>query len=67
MKCLRNPTSGKVKRVSDLEASRLARYGWRYISKSEFKRGVVETSLDRARLRLDPKGREVANGSLARS
>jgi len=40
MKCLRNPVSGEICRVTETEAKRLASYGWEYITKGEYKRHV---------------------------
>lgn len=37
MKCLTNPVDGVCKRVDYIEAQRLASYGWRYISKEQYK------------------------------
>lgn len=48
MKCLRNPLTGEVKRVQDPEASRLARYGWHYVTKSVFKAWVIENAKRKA-------------------
>lgn len=50
MKCMRNPTTGEVKRVQDPEASRLARYGWQYVPKSVFKAWIVSNAKDKAKL-----------------
>jgi len=36
-KCIRNPKSKEVKRVSDDEAQALVNKGWKYISKSEYR------------------------------
>lgn len=36
-KSLRNPITGECKHVASHEATRLRRYGWEYISLSEFK------------------------------
>ncbi len=38
MKCLRNPITGELKRVSEPEGRRLAAYGWTYVPKGEWKR-----------------------------
>lgn len=40
MKCLRNPMTGEVRRVSDKEARHLASYGWTYTTKSVWKAEV---------------------------
>lgn len=37
-KCLRNPRTEEVVRVSNEEADQLARKGWTYIGKMEFRR-----------------------------
>lgn len=37
MKCLINPMDGSMKRVDEVEAKRLASYGWRYASKEQYK------------------------------
>ena len=40
MKCLRNPIDNTIRRVTEAEGRRLARYGWEYVSKGEWKRSV---------------------------
>lgn len=40
MKCVRNPATNEIKRVTETEAKRLASYGWQYITKGEYKRHV---------------------------
>jgi hypothetical protein len=37
MKTLRNKTNGKLERVKDKEAEPKVKYGWEYVSKSEWK------------------------------
>lgn len=37
MKTLRNKTTGKIERVKDREAEPKVKYGWEYVSKSEWK------------------------------
>jgi len=37
MKTLRNKTTGKIERVKDKEAEPKVKYGWEYVSKSEWK------------------------------
>ena len=38
MKALRNKTTGKIERVKDKEAEPKVKYGWEYVSKSEWKK-----------------------------
>jgi hypothetical protein len=38
MKTLRNKTNGKLERVKDKEAEPKVKYGWEYVSKSEWKK-----------------------------
>jgi hypothetical protein len=37
MKTLKNKTNGKLERVKDKEAEPKVKYGWEYVSKSEWK------------------------------
>ena len=37
MKTLRNKTNGKLERVKDKDAEPKVKYGWEYVSKSEWK------------------------------
>jgi len=50
MKTLRNKTNGKLERVKDKETEPKVKYGWEYVSKSEwknqFKTPKVETNDD---------------------
>lgn len=41
MKCIRNPATGEVRRVTEYEArTKFTPYGWVYTSKGEWKRAV---------------------------
>ncbi len=40
MKCVKNPITGEIKRVTESEARKLARYSWVYVSKGEYKRSL---------------------------
>ena len=40
MKCVRNPTTNEIKRVTETEAKRLVAYGWQHATKGEYKRHV---------------------------
>ncbi len=40
MKCMKNPITGEIKRVTEAEARKLARYSWVYVSKGEWKRSL---------------------------
>lgn len=38
MKCMQNPVTGEIVRVTDKEAKRLYSYGWKYIPKEVWKK-----------------------------
>lgn len=42
MKCMLNPISGEIKRVLEHEAKHLASYGWRYLSKEQYKSMLLQ-------------------------
>lgn len=37
MKCILNPTTGEIKRLSEAQARNYVKYGWQYTSKSRYK------------------------------
>lgn len=45
MKCLRNPITDEVRRVSDPEARHLASFGWVYVPKSVYKRRQADKAV----------------------
>lgn len=40
MKCIRNPTTGEILRLTEFAAKQKVRLGWTYVSKGEWKRAV---------------------------
>ena len=56
-KCLRQPVTGEVVRVSATEAAELAAQGWEYIGKSDYQR-----LRDKVLLAKAPKQGKVAHG-----
>ena len=40
MKCVRNPITLQIKRLSEYEARQLVAYGWEYVSKGEYKQSL---------------------------
>jgi hypothetical protein len=47
MKTLRNKTNGKLERVKDKEAEPKVKYGWEYVSKSEWKNQFKTTKVEK--------------------
>ena len=65
MKCIKNHTTGEVRRVSDREAAKLAAYGWTYVTKAEFKAAhraklrAIKPAAERIVAELRPKAPEL--------
>jgi hypothetical protein len=57
MKCIKNTTTGEIRRVGDVEAYKLETKGWGYVPKSEWKSATRTVSQPKSEKQVNPEGK----------